>query len=78
MVPGSPGDEAGLLLGDVILQVDGKELTMKLGDLLGSAKYEKASSFTLTVRRGGVAQAELAPLEMEGGVKLQGQLTMSI
>lgn len=80
VVPGSAADEAGLLVGDVIFEVDGKALTTKLGDLLKTAKYKKASSFKLTVQRAaaGVAQAELAPLEMEGGIKLQEELTVSI
>ena len=59
--PGTAGARAGLLVGDVVLAVNGKELHgTTLGKLLSTKQYQKAASLQFTVRR-DVMQAELAP-----------------
>jgi len=53
VVPGSPADEAGLRVGDLIVQVDGRSVTLArpLSDVV--SRYGPGDRVTLTIQRNG-------------------------
>jgi len=51
-IPGNPAEAAGILAGDVLLAVDGREITaaMTVPEIIDLVKGEKGTTVTLTVR----------------------------
>jgi S1-C subfamily serine protease len=60
--PGAPAEQAGILLGDVLLEIDGKTLgdMETLRDLIGSGKV--GDKLTINLLRGGKAQIAIVTL----------------
>ena len=54
-IPGNPAEAAGVLAGDVLLAVDGREITAELTvpEIVDLVKGEKGTSVTLTLRHPG-------------------------
>ena len=58
-IPGNPAEAAGILPGDVLLEVDGRAITdaMTVPEIVDLVKGEKGTTVTLTVRHPDAAEA---------------------
>ena len=58
-IPGNPAEAAGVLVGDVLLAVDGQSITaeMTVPEIVDMVKGEKGTSVTLTLRHPGATKA---------------------
>ena len=58
-IPGNPAEAAGVLVGDVLLAVDGQSITaeMTVPEIVDMVKGEKGTSVTLTLRHPGATEA---------------------
>ena len=58
-IPGNPAEAAGILPGDVLLEVDGRAITdaMTVPEIVNLVKGEKGTTVTLTVRHPDAAEA---------------------
>ena len=67
VVPGSGADEAGLEPGDVIMEVDGEEITSneQLGEIVRD--HEPGDTIEITVERNGEEQTLTAEIGRQGG-----------
>jgi len=57
-IPGNPAEAAGILAGDVLLAVDGREITaaMTVPEIVDLVKGEKGTTVSLTIRHPGAAE----------------------
>ncbi|HZN54194.1 MAG TPA: ATP-binding protein [Candidatus Polarisedimenticolaceae bacterium] len=75
--PGSPGDRAGLIPGDVLEQIDGRPARASLGAADAAWRVPRGRALALDVRRGSQSiRTELAPLHRHAAPRLYGFLTL--
>jgi carboxyl-terminal processing protease len=65
-IAGTPGERAGILRGDVLVKVDGRDVRgLKLDEFIGRLRGEPGTSVAVTVERGDPAKEVLFKLKRE-------------